>query len=73
VAFIPLTCALFFPGKVNPRFVMVSTILGPVAVLVGNFANLPFDSLFLGLAVSLVLTILGALFNRKPAIETPQK
>jgi SSS family solute:Na+ symporter len=73
VAFIPLTCALFFPGKVNPRFVMASTILGPIAVLVGNFANLPFDSLFLGLAVSLVLTILGAVFNRKPAIETPQK
>jgi SSS family solute:Na+ symporter len=52
---------------------MVSTILGPVAVLVGNFLDLPFDSLFLGLAVSLVLTILGAVFNRKPAIETPQK
>jgi SSS family solute:Na+ symporter len=73
VAFIPLSCALFFPGKVNPRFVMVSTILGPVAVLVGNFANLPFDSLFLGLAVSLVLTILGAVFNRKPAIETTRE
>jgi SSS family solute:Na+ symporter len=69
VAFIPMTCALFFPGKISPKFVMASTILGPIAVLAGNFMNLPFDSLFLGLGVSLVLTILGAIFHHDTPIQ----
>jgi SSS family solute:Na+ symporter len=69
VAFIPMTCALFFPGKISPKFVMASTILGPIAVLAGNFMTLPFDSLFLGLGVSLVLTILGAIFHHNTPIQ----
>jgi SSS family solute:Na+ symporter len=64
VVFIPMSCALFLPGKVDSRFVMAGTICGPVAVLVGNFMNLPFDSLFLGLGVVLILTILGAVFHK---------
>jgi hypothetical protein len=31
--------------------------------------NLPFDSLFLGLGVSLVLTILGAIFHHNTPIQ----
>jgi SSS family solute:Na+ symporter len=64
VVFIPMSCALFFPGKIDRRFVLAATICGPVAVLVGNFIDLPFDSLFLGLAVVLVLTVLGAVFKK---------
>jgi SSS family solute:Na+ symporter len=64
VVFIPMSCALFFPGKIDRRFVLAATICGPVAVLVGNFMDLPFDSLFLGLAVVLVLTVLGAVFKK---------
>lgn len=40
--------------------VVVSIVLGPIAVLVGNFINLPFDSLFLGIAVSLICIVIGA-------------
>jgi SSS family solute:Na+ symporter len=64
VVFIPMSCALFLPGKVDRRFIMAGTICGPIAVLVGNFMNLPFDSLFLGLGVVLILTILGAVFHK---------
>jgi SSS family solute:Na+ symporter len=64
VVFIPMSCALFLPGKIDRRFVLAATICGPVAVLVGNFIDLPFDSLFLGLAVVLVLTVLGAVFKK---------
>jgi SSS family solute:Na+ symporter len=72
VVFIPMSTALFFPGKINRNFVMAGTIAGPVAVLVGNFISLPFDSLFLGLGVVLVLTILGALFNKGTAKNQPE-
>lgn len=59
VIFFPLTCALAIPRRVNPRWGLISIIVSPVAVLVGNLADLPFDSLFLGMLVSLVLTLLG--------------
>jgi SSS family solute:Na+ symporter len=59
VVFVPITCALFFPGTINRRFVLLSIIAGPIAVLAGNFAGIPFDSLFLGLAVCLILIIIG--------------
>lgn len=64
VVFIPINCALFCPGRVDRRFAMASIICGPVAVLIGNFIGLPFDPLFLGLAVVLLLTLLGAVAKR---------
>ena len=65
VVFFPLTCAMAFPGRVDRRWVLVSIIAGPVAVLVGNLANLPFDSLFLGMLVSFVLILLGGILHPK--------
>ncbi len=62
--FAPLCAALFFPGRVHPRLAVVSIIAGPVAVLVGNLAGLPFDSLFLGMAVGFLCILLGALVKR---------
>lgn len=61
VVFIPLTCALFIKGKIAPRAVLISMIAGPVAVLGGNLMGLPFDSLFLGIFVCLVIIGTGAL------------
>lgn len=63
VVFLPLVCALFLPGKIDKRAVLVSTVLGPLAVLAGNAAGLPFDPLFLGIAVCLVIHALG--YRRK--------
>ena len=65
VVFCPMTAALFFPGKVDRRFAIAAIIAGPVFVLVGKLIGLPFDPLFLGLAVALVLTLLGAAAKKK--------
>ena len=60
VVFCPMCAALFFPGRVDRRWALAAIIAGPVAVLLGNLAGLPFDPLFLGMLVSFVLVLLGA-------------
>ena len=37
----------------------MSIFAGPIAVLAGNFLPLPFDALFLGMAVCLVILAVG--------------
>ena len=59
VVLIPLTCALFLKGKIHRHAILVSMILGPAAVLAGRFLPLPFDSLFLGIAVCLFCCMAG--------------
>lgn len=68
VVFLPLVCALFLPGKIDRRAVLVSTVLGPVAVLAGNAVGLPFDPLFVGIAVCFVIHALG--YRRKGVAVT---
>lgn len=68
VVFLPLVCALFLPGKIDRRAALAATVLGPVAVLAGNAAGLPFDPLFLGIAVCFVIHVLG--YRRKGAAVT---
>ncbi len=58
--FASLCAALFFPGKVDRRWAVASIITGPVAVLAGKLMGLPFDSLFLGIGVGIVLILIGA-------------
>ncbi len=58
--FAPLCAALFWPGKVDKRFALASIIAGPVMTLVGELINLPFDSLFLGVGVGILLIAAGA-------------
>ena len=65
VVFWPLCAALFFPGRVDRRWALAAIIAGPVAVLIGNFLSLPFDPLFLGLAIGLVLILLGIALKKK--------
>ena len=67
--FASLCAALFFPGKVSRKWAVASIIAGPVAVLIGRLAGLPFDSLFLGIGVGIVLILIGAAAKRagKPA------
>lgn len=64
VVFIPLTCALFAKGKVSSGVTLVSMAAGPIAVLGGNFVNLPFDPLFLGIAVTVVIMAAGYITNK---------
>ncbi len=58
--FAPLCAALFFPGRVDRKWAVASIIAGPVAVFVGKMINLPFDSLFLGIGVGILLIAIGA-------------
>lgn len=57
---IPLTFALFLPGHVDSHWAMAAIILGPVPVLIGNLFSLSFDPLFLGVAISLGLCLVGS-------------
>ena len=65
VAFIPLCTALFMPGKVPPKYAMAAMIAGPVFTLIGKFI-LPatIDSLFLGIAVTIIITAVGIAANK---------
>ena len=66
VAFLPLCTALFMPGKVPPKYAMTAMIAGPVFTLIGKFI-LPatIDSLFLGIAATIVITAVGIAVNKK--------
>lgn len=65
VIFIPLTCALFLPGRVDRRWIVASEICAALAVVVGNFADVGIDPLFIGIAVSFVCCLIGALVKKQ--------
>ena len=68
VVFLPLCGGLWLKGKIPGRFALAAIIAGPIAVLVGNFLNLPFDPLFLGMAVCLAIMALGYALGRKKVL-----
>ena len=59
VIFVPLTFALYARGRVAGGWALASVICGPIAVIAGNLIGLPFDPLFLGVAVSLLIMVAG--------------
>lgn len=65
VAFGPLCGALFFAKRIPSSFTLVSMIAGPILVVVGKFI-LPagIDPLFLGLAASLLVLVIGGIVGR---------
>jgi SSS family solute:Na+ symporter len=65
VVFLPVTGALFLKGKIHSNWVVVSIVLGPIAVLIVEFAKLPFDSLIAGIAVSLICMIIGGVVKSR--------
>ena len=65
VVFMPLLGALWLPGKADSRLILASVILSPAAVFAGKLLGLPFDSLFLGMAVSAVCFICGLAAKKK--------
>ena len=64
VVFVPMTFALFCKAPISEKWVLCSVIGGPLAVLLGSLLSLPFDSLFLGMAVSLLCCAAGAHFGK---------
>lgn len=59
VVFVPLTCALFCPGRISPRFALVCVVGGPVGVLAAQILQCPIDPLFIGMAVAIVAALAG--------------
>jgi len=70
VVFLPLLCALWFPGKVDKRGVFASMILSPCSIFAAKLAALPIDSLFVGIGVSALCCLAGTLLKRSS--PTPQ-
>ena len=66
VAFAPLCCALFLPGRIAKKFALYAMISGPFFVLIGKFI-LPkyIDPLFLGVGISILFMFVGYLANTK--------
>ena len=66
VIFAPLAFALGLPGKVRAKYAMASVIAGPAAVLIfGLWKVLPFDPLFAGIGVALLIMLFGLLQKKK--------
>ena len=59
VVFLPLCGSLWLKGKVNRHYILASIIIAPLSVLLGKFLGLPFDSLFLGIGISLLFLCTG--------------
>ena len=66
VVFTPLLCALWLPGRIHRRYAITSAIVGPVIVLIfGVWKVFPIDSLFLGIAASLLIMGIGLVMGKK--------
>ena len=60
VVFIPLICALWLPGRLDKKYAIASIVVSPVVVLIFGLLNiLPFDSLFVGILASCIITGIG--------------
>ncbi len=69
VIFAPLLCALWLPGRIHRRYAIASIIAGPLAVLIfGLWKVFPFDSLFVGIGVSMLIMGIGLLDTKKQRI-----
>ena len=58
-------------GRIPARYAVLSIIAGPLCVLAGSvFIRLPFDPLFLGMIVGLVIMAAGYVDGRKNSSDT---
>lgn len=57
--FVPLTLALFFPGRFKPKWVFFSIIFGTACLLAAEFVSLPVDSIYAGLVGSTICCLIG--------------
>ena len=66
VIFAPLLTALWLPGRIHRRYAIASIIAGPLAVLIfALWKVFPFDSLFVGIGISLLIMGFGLLRGRR--------
>ena len=67
VLFLPMSAALWLPGKVDGRCILLSMILSPCADILSKVLALPGDPLLYGMAVSLITCALGLILNKRRA------
>lgn len=63
VVFVPLACALWFPGRIRSGMILLSIIVAPLAVIVGKFCGSPVDPLFIGIGVSILMALAGGVMG----------
>lgn len=68
VVFLPMCGGLWLKGAIPSRYALAAILAGPGAVLAGSFAGLPFDPLFLGMAVCLGILAAGFAAGRRRAL-----
>ncbi len=56
---LPLSFALWRPGRYNPQSVLLSMPVGVGAMLLANFTSLPGDAVYYGLTASLLIILSG--------------
>lgn len=60
VVFAPLCCALWLKNRIDGRYAILSIVVGPsVEILLHLFADLPFNPLFVGIGLSIVIMAIG--------------
>lgn len=59
VVFLPLTCALWLPGKIDKSGILASMVFATCSIFIADLIGLPVDSLFVGVAVSALFCVLG--------------
>ena len=69
VLFLPMTAALWLPGRINGRYILLSMILSPGAVILAKLISLPGDPLLWGMAASLLLCGMGLLMSNEKRAE----
>ena len=57
--FVPLSLAIFFPGRFKPQWVLASIIVGTAALIVTEVLSLPIDSIYCGLLCSIICCMFG--------------
>lgn len=65
VLFLPMTAALWLPGRVNGRWILLSMILSPCVDILAKLLALPGDPLLWGMAVSLLCCAPGLILGHK--------
>lgn len=65
VLLLPVSTALFLPGRMQSGFAIASSAVGLAVMLAARLIDLPCDSLFAGLAASATVIAIGLLHGKK--------
>ncbi len=57
--FVPLTMALFFPGRFKSQWVFASIVFGTACLVFAELVSLPVDSIYVGLLGSIICCLIG--------------